>query len=234
VAVGGLCHTGEVSTFPDGTSTPKALIVDWGGVLTDSLDSVMRSWTAQEAFTAEDFAHVMRKWFGADGELEAAFNPVHTLERGELEIDHFELRLAEELSATTGNPVVGEGLLRRLFEHFTHAPAMTALVRRARDRGIRTALLSNSWGDHYPEHLFDGMFDAVVISGRVGMRKPEPEIFHHTADLLRIETVDCVFVDDLEHNVKAAVNLGMIGVHHQQYTTTAVELSAIFAQDLEQ
>ena len=59
---------------------------------------------------------------------------------------------------------------------------MTGLVRRAKSAGIRTALLSNSWGNTYPDHLFDGMFDVVVISGEVGMRKPEERIFRYTLD----------------------------------------------------
>src|SRR5260221_208770 len=56
---------------------------------------------------------------------------------------------------------------------------MLDLIRELRERGIRTSLLSNSWGvrDGYPRHLFDQLFDDVVISGEVGMRKPEERIF---------------------------------------------------------
>ena len=80
--------------------------------------------------------------------------------------------------------------------------------------------------------LFDGMFDAVVISGRVGMRKPEPEIFHYTCSLLGLAPRQCVFVDDLKHNIEAADRLGFSTVHHLSYGVTASELSEIFGRDL--
>ena len=96
---------------------------------------------------------------------------------------------------------------------------MTALVRRARHAGLRTGLLSNSWGNDYPRDGWDEMFDVVVISGEVGMRKPEPEIFHHTLDLIGLAAAECVFVDDLPHNVAAAVELGMVGVRHRRTTS---------------
>ena len=105
---------------------------------------------------------------------------------------------------------------------------MLGLVRRARAAGVRTALLSNSWGDHYPEELWDGLFDAVVISGRVGMRKPDERIFRHAAGLLHLEPAECVMVDDLPHNVAGAVAAGMVGVLHTSYGATLAELEVLF------
>jgi len=106
------------------------------------------------------------------------------------------------------------------------------MVRRSREQGLRTALLSNSWGDHYPEALWDGLFDAVVISGRVGMRKPDPEIFLHAADLLGLQPAQCVMVDDLPHNARGAVAVGMVGVLHRSYPETLAELEALFDRRL--
>ncbi|MDQ1306874.1 MAG: putative hydrolase of the superfamily [Actinomycetota bacterium] len=219
-------------TTATAAQTPLALIVDWGGVLTNDLASVMTSWTSGEDFEAKHFAEVMTAWFGRDAGLEAAVNPILALERGELAIPDFELVLAEALTEVSSTPVPPAGLLDRLFGHFQHAHDMTGLVHRARDSGLKTALLSNSWGDHYPDHLFDGMFDAVVISGRVGMRKPEPEIFHYTCSLLGLAPRQCVFVDDLKHNIEAADRLGFSTVHHLSYGVTASELSEIFGRDL--
>ena len=105
---------------------------------------------------------------------------------------------------------------------------MFDVVRRARRHGIRTGLLSNSWGNAYPRHEWDGLFDAVVISGEVGMRKPEPGIYRHTADLLGVEAVRCVFVDDLSPNVSGAANVGMVGVRHIAPEQTIDELEALF------
>ncbi len=127
-----------------------------------------------------------------------------------------------------GRPISPAGLIGRLFQNFTHAPDMTALVRRAKVQGISTALLSNSWGNSYPDHLFNGMFDTVVISGEVGMRKPEERIYRHTLELIDLQPQACVFIDDLRHNVEAAVSLGMVGIHHTNYADTAAELDALF------
>jgi HAD superfamily hydrolase (TIGR01509 family) len=115
-----------------------------------------------------------------------------------------------------------------MFDAIEHAPDMNALVVRARHQGLRTALLSNSWGNEYPRHGWDDMFDAVVISGEVGMRKPEERIYRFAADQVRAQPSECVFVDDLRPNVEAAVLTGMVGVHHRDYRTTALELEAVF------
>jgi putative hydrolase of the HAD superfamily len=119
-----------------------------------------------------------------------------------------------------------------MFARFTHAPDMAGLVRRAHQAGLRTALLSNSWGDPYPRDGWVDMFDAVVISGEVGMRKPEPRIYHHALDLLSLPAQACVFVDDVPANVQAAEQLGMAGVVHRDYPTTAARLSALLGLDL--
>jgi epoxide hydrolase-like predicted phosphatase len=236
----------------------RGLIVDWGGVLTASLDSAMSRWASDDGVDFEHFRAVMRSWLGsrrdepeaehelpepvlAEGpvaELEQAVDrwdvasagssPVHRLERGELTPREFEQELAAELGSR-GSTVDALGLLRRMLGGLgTLDPDMIDLVRHARAAGLKTALLSNSWGDHYPEELWDGLFDAVVISGRVGMRKPDPAIFEHTAELLGLEPVECVMVDDLPQNVRGAAAAGMVGVRHTDYATTLAELEALF------
>lgn len=210
----------------------SGLIVDWGGVLTTDINSSVRRWADRHSVDLSAYAEIMRSWLGPDAELEAMVNPIHALERGEMEVPHFEEMLARELSRRTGTDVIPQGLLARMFDEFDHAHDMNALVRRARDAGIRTALLSNSWGDFYPRDLWEGMFDVVVISGEVGMRKPEPEIFHHTLELMGRPPGDCVFVDDLPHNITAAAELGITGVRHVTYESTLVELQSLFGIDL--
>jgi putative hydrolase of the HAD superfamily len=233
----------------------KGLIVDWGGVLTPSLESAMAQWAQADGVDFDHFRAVMRAWVGArravaeedsrtredqPGEdrpagedwvvdpVVAAASPVHRLERGELEPREFERALAAEL-AVQGSPVEADGLLRRLLRGLeTLDRDMLGLVRRAKGAGLKTALLSNSWGDHYPDELWDGLFDAVVISGRVGLRKPDERIFRHTADLFGIEPTQCVVVDDLPQNVAGAVAAGMVGVRHVDYATTLAELEAVF------
>lgn len=208
------------------------MIVDWGGVLTNDLDSAMRGWAGDAGVDLAHFAQVMRQWLGVEAGFEAAVNPVHALERGEIEVPAFEEHLAEGLARISGSPVEPDGLLGRMFEYFEHAPEMSALVRRAKEHGIKTALLSNSWGNEYPEHIFDGMFDVIVISGEVGMRKPDAEIFELTVDRLGVAHADCVFVDDIARNVHAAVELGQVGILHTSYEVTAAEVSAVLGIDL--
>lgn len=211
---------------------PTALLVDWGGVLTGDLDGSMAAALRGSGVDLDVFGAVLRDWLGPQAEREAHVNPLHALERGEIGIPHFEERLAEALEARQGNNVAHDGLLQRMFDAIEHAPDMNALVLRARRAGISTALLSNSWGNEYPRDGWDSMFDAVVISGEVGMRKPEARIYQHTAALLGVEPASCVFVDDLRPNIDAAVRLGMAGVHHQSYPATAQELSVLFDLDL--
>jgi putative hydrolase of the HAD superfamily len=211
----------------------RGLVVDWGGVMTQDLGAAMRRWAESEGADGEQFSALMRLWLGPAGEAEAAVNPVHALERGEMEVPDFERRLAEALPTTTGAQLQPDGLLHRMFTWFERAPDMFGLVRRAHEAGIRTALLSNSWGtEDYPRDGWDDLFDVVVISGEVGMRKPEPEIFEHTLALIGLPAAACAFVDDVRSNVAAAVALGFVGVHHRTYAATAQELDVLFEAPL--
>ncbi len=228
------------------TTRLRGLIVDWGGVLTPSLDAAMAAWARTDGVDFEHFRDVMRAWLGPRPGLDddapdtpvavleqapdagsAGSSPVHRLERGELAPAEFEQQLAERL-AERGSPVPARGLLDRMLAGLVELDAgMLGIVRRAQAAGVRTALLSNSWGDHYPAELFDGLFDAVVISGRVGMRKPDAEIFRHTAELLGLEPAECVMVDDLPHNVRGAVAAGMVAVQHTATDSTRAELEVL-------
>jgi epoxide hydrolase-like predicted phosphatase len=208
--------------------TLRALVVDWGGVLTEPLDTALRQWAEFDGVDFEHYVDVMKSWLGShQGEL-ARDNPVAALERGEIEVPHFEEQLAARLGEVAGRPVDAHGLLQRMFDQFEHAPAMAALVLRARRAGLMTALLSNSWGNEYPREGWDEMFDAIVISGEVGMRKPEPEIFAHVSSLLGVPASETVFVDDLPHNVEVARDLGFTAVQHTSYDETAAELERLF------
>jgi len=211
---------------------PHALIVDWGGVLTERLDLAVRTWAEREGIDFDHYLQAMRRWLSPEEQLEAEINPIHAIERGEITVPDFEARLAAEIRRLDGHPVRTDGLLGRMFASFETAHAMNALVTRAKRRGIRTALLSNSWGNRYPRDGWDDMFDVVVISGEVGMRKPEAEIFVLTAERLQVAARECVFVDDLRANVEAAARLGMTAVLHRSYEETAARLEELFGLPL--
>jgi putative hydrolase of the HAD superfamily len=208
---------------------PTALVVDYGGVLTAPLADAMAQWCAADGIDVAQFRGVMKEWLGSQYDATGPGNPLHALERGELAPSEFETELASRLRGVDGGTVVAAGLLRRMFAGFDagQAPMLTAL-RRARSAGVLTALLSNSWGLDYPREGWDELFDAVVISGEVGLRKPEPEIYALAARRLGVDPSQCVFVDDLTPNVRGAEAAGMVGVHHVDAERTVGELEALF------
>ncbi|MGF1645787.1 MAG: HAD-IA family hydrolase [Kineosporiaceae bacterium] len=222
------------------TATPtagpgyQAVVLDWGGVLTAaSLREAFEDWLVRDRVAPAHFEVLMRRWvgLGADrpGQAPGAVpdSPVHALERGELPPADFEATLADEL-AGLGSPVRADGLLERMLAALrTLDPRMIDLVRAVRARGLRTAVLSNSWGEHYPEDVFAREFDEVVVSGRVGLRKPQPEIFRLVADRLGLDVGSCVLVDDFDVNVRAAQAAGMAAVLHVEVGTTRADVLSL-------
>ncbi len=214
------------------TRRPSALIVDWGGVLTSPLADTLDGWYAAEGISADVFQRALRGFQDPGLAALGAFDPVAALERGELAVASFQEQLAEQIRRVSGVPVRPEGLIGRMFAGFEQAPAMINVVRRAKRAGLKTALLSNSWGNDYLREDWDALFDATVISGEVGMRKPEPAIFAHTLELLDCPPQRAVFVDDLKANVRGAAACGLIAVHHRSYEETVAELEVLFGIDL--
>ncbi|HUN38411.1 MAG TPA: HAD family phosphatase [Trebonia sp.] len=207
-----------------------AVIFDWGGVLTPPIPGLVRAWAEADMIDWDSYITAVGPWLAAAYDPEGLPNPVHQLERGECTAAEFERVLAARLLRTDGLPVVAEGILARMLgiggEPVT---LMYDLIRELRGRGIKTALLSNSWGvTGYPREDFPALFDAVVISGEVGMRKPESRIFQHTVGLLGLEHRECVFVDDIAANIAAAEALGMTGIHHSDPAVTAERLAQLF------
>ncbi|QUX30199.1 HAD family phosphatase [Nocardiopsis akebiae] len=208
--------------------TRRGVICDWGGVLTPPLPVGIRAWLHADRIDVEHYHEVMRPYF--DGSVEGE-NLVHALERGEIDTCAFERELAALLRCTHGGPVVAEGLIDRMFCEFDPVHDMYEALREARTAGAVTALLSNSWGNCYPREHFEATFDEVVISGEVGMRKPEHRIYLHTCERIGLRPEDCVFIDDLEHNVRTAEELGMTGILHTDVDATRLELERFLAPD---
>jgi putative hydrolase of the HAD superfamily len=208
----------------DGKPRIRGVIMDWGGVMTSPILDTVDAWILAERINRDSYTAVMRSWVaGAYGD--GADNPVHALERGECTDEEFERLLARELRDTDGDAVPADGLLARMFAASALDDAMLDLVRSLRRAGLRTALLSNSWGNgDYPRHLFPDLFDVVVISAEVGMRKPEERIFRHTAALLGLEPQECVFIDDVSANIAAAEAIGLVCMQHKQPGPTAAWL----------
>jgi putative hydrolase of the HAD superfamily len=200
----------------------RAVIFDWGGVMTNPILDTVAAWLEADRIDWDSYAAAMRPWVQQAYGSQDGVSPIHALERGEISDEEFESTLAALLVGIDGAPVVAAGLLRRMFAASVLQDEMLDLIRGLRDRGIGTSLLSNSWGarDSYPRHLFNELFDDVVISGEVGMRKPEERIFQLALTRLGLPAAECVFVDDVAGNIAAAQALGLLAVHHVEPALT--------------
>jgi epoxide hydrolase-like predicted phosphatase len=211
----------------------RGVIVDWGGVMTGPISDIMNAWLEADGIIRESFAAAIRPWLRQAYGASSDDSPVHALERGECPHEEFERLLAERLVRFDGQPVVAAGLLTRMFAGAIMESGMLNLMRTLRNVGVRTALLSNSWGGTgYPRELFPEMFDAVVISAEVGMRKPEEQIFRYAAELLGLKPEECVFIDDIEANVLAAQAIGLVALQHYGPRRTAERLSELLGIQL--
>jgi epoxide hydrolase-like predicted phosphatase len=106
-------------------------------------------------------------------------------------------------------------------------PQMVSAVRRLRERGVRTAALTNNWVSADQQDKMDSLraeFDVFVESARVGMRKPDPRIYLLACEQLAVEPAQAAFLDDLGENLKAARALGMITI---KVTEPEAALSAL-------
>jgi putative hydrolase of the HAD superfamily len=212
----------------------KGVLIDWAGVLTTSLVDSIATWIAADRIDPDRYREVMTDLVrhAYDGGPGGRENPIHLLERGEIDALTFERDLAARLLTVDGAPPVAEGLLTRMFAGFERVESMYGMLHAARAAGMRTCLLSNSWANEYPRDEWDKVFDQVVISGEVGMRKPEPRIFHHALKVLDLPAEQCVFVDDIEANILAAQGLGIHGVHHRDPVETIPRLENLLGVTL--
>jgi putative hydrolase of the HAD superfamily len=202
------------------TDTYRGLLVDWGGVMTTDVFDAFRAFCEQEGLAPD----AVGERFRADpGSRELLVG----LETGTLPETEFEPLFAAILG------VDPEGLIDRMFAGGHADAAMQHAVLKARQAGIRTGLISNSWGTHrYDRRLLAQLFDGVVISGEVGMRKPAPEIYELGAREVALAPGACVFVDDLPFNLRPAAELGMATVHHVDTQETIATLERLLAVDL--
>jgi putative hydrolase of the HAD superfamily len=191
------------------------LLVDWGGVLTTNLFASFHAYCVE----AEIDPKTVLGRFRTDP---AARELLVALETGELEEQAFETRFAALLD------VEPDGLIDGLFAGVVPDTAMLEAVRMAHDGGVRTGLISNSWGVHrYPLELFSQLFHGVVISGEEGIRKPARRMYELGAERAGVAPERCVYVDDLPFNLTPAEELGMAGVHHTSAETTIPELERL-------
>jgi epoxide hydrolase-like predicted phosphatase len=190
----------------------SGLLIDFGGVLTTDLFASFSAFCTANGIDAGRMGELFRS-------DEEARRLLIDLETGAIGSDEFEPALARMLELTES-----DGLIERLMAGAKPEHRMMNAVRAARDQGIRTGLISNSWGDRYDRKLLAELFDGVVISGEVGIRKPSKRIYLLGAEAIGVPPEACVFVDDLEINLAPARELGMATVHHTSVDDTVGRL----------
>lgn len=198
----------------------RGLLLDYGGVLTSNLFDSFRAFCELEGLEPETIGSRFR-------EDRSARDLLIGLETGKLGEEEFERRFAEVLG------VASERLIDRLFAGSRPDEKMLAAVAAARRAGIRTGLISNSWGTRrYDRARLGELFDGVVLSGEIGIRKPAPEIYTVGAQQIGVQPGACVFVDDLPFNLEPAAKLGMRAVHHVSASETIAQLERLLAVPL--
>jgi putative hydrolase of the HAD superfamily len=202
----------------------RALISDFGGVLTTPLSAGFLAYQEEAGVSLEELGLAMQRAAEAHGE-----HPLFALERGEIAEAEFARRLGRQL---------GDGFdlvrLRDLYlDRIEPNPPMIRYVGELRARGLRTALLTNNvreweplWRAKLPE--LDEIFELVVDSAFVGMRKPERRIYELTLERLGggLHPDQCLFVDDLEINCEAARAFGMTAVRFDHAEQAIAELES--------
>jgi putative hydrolase of the HAD superfamily len=199
----------------------KGLLLDWGGVLTSNVFDSFRDFCVAEGLAPDTVKRLFR-------EEPRARELVRGLETEALTEDEFGERFGELLELEDRSR-----LIERMFGGVSADERMLAAVRTVRAAGFRTGLISNSMGGaSYDRALFPELFDGVVISGEVGLHKPQPEIFLLGAERAGVAPEECVFVDDLRENCEGAQAVGMTAVLHRGADMTLPELEGLLGVEL--
>ena len=209
------------------TARPSGLLVDYGGVLTSSIHEAFAAFCERESLDFAAFRAALGRAFADEA------SPAARIEVGAIDAAAFDAELARFLSEGCGATVSAEGLVARLFAGIRRDPLMVEAVRRIRETGVTTVLVSNSWGGAaYEDEVMELLFDHRVISGEVGLRKPNADIYLHALKLASLEADAAVFIDDLPLNCDGAEAVGIRAIHHLDPATTLPVLAALFDVDL--
>ena len=196
-------------------------MVDFGGVLTTDIWPAFAVFCVGEGLAPE----TVRELFRGDSEALAL---LRGLETGELSDPEFEQRFGALLGVADH-----ADLITRMFAGLAPEQRMLDAVSAARNGGVKTGLISNSWGLGIYDRLESTeIFDAAVISGEVGLHKPQPEIYLLACERLAIEPGQAVFVDDLRENCAGAEAVGMTALLHREPDETVAKLEELFGLEL--
>lgn len=202
--------------------TPSALLIDFGGVLTSPVGRSFGAFCRSQGLPASRFIDLLV------GDPEAG-RLLIGIERGEISLQEFERGMAPLLGPT----VSADDLVRGLTSALEPDHAMRNAVATLRRGGVTTVLLSNSLGrEPYANLDSDTLFDHVLLSEDLGMRKPSKAIYAHALAVAGVAGPEAVFVDDLDRNCAGAERLGMRAILHRDAATTLPQLADAFAVPL--
>jgi putative hydrolase of the HAD superfamily len=205
----------------------RAVISDFGGVLTTPLLGSFAAFQDETGISASSLGTAMQRIAEREGE-----HPLFELERGRITETDFLAALRVELAVELGHEPELHRFREIYFDALQPNQPMVDTMRDLKGRGYRMALLTNNVREWEP--LWRGMlpvdeiFELIVDSAFVGMRKPEPEIYALAVERIGdgIGATECLFVDDVEVNVAAARELGMAAVHFRSADQAIPEIEA--------
>jgi putative hydrolase of the HAD superfamily len=200
--------------------TYRGLILDFGGVLTIRMRLNGEAFERSEGLTPGAYFHAL-------DEHPAGVEIYKALEVGEATQEQWNHVIGGILGIDPTD------LMRRALANLHLEPRMVDVARRARAAGIKVAMLSNSFGltpyNPYAElGMWEGEWDAIVLSEQIGVRKPDPRIYLHTLDRLQLSGEECVFVDDHAVNLPPAEALGIHTIHHTDAAATVAQLHTLY------
>jgi len=204
----------------------RAVVSDFGGVLTTPLLEGFARFQEDTGVPAEAFGAGLARAAASDGR-----NPLFELEVAAISEGEFLATLERELTAGLGRPVELHGFAERYMGALDPNEALFAHYRALHARGIRFAMLTNNvreWEPLWRSKLpVDEIFETVVDSAFVGLRKPDPAIYAIVLERLALPAEECAFVDDIAVNVEAARALGFAVVHFRDTDQAIAELDAL-------
>ncbi|HVY96062.1 MAG TPA: HAD family phosphatase [Solirubrobacterales bacterium] len=206
----------------------EAIVSDFGGVLTTPLLESFAAFQDQTGIQTEDLGKAMAAITERDGD-----NPLFRLERGEITEVAFLEMLGEGLEPLLGHRPELHRFREIYFEALDPNEPMIALMRELKQSGYRMAMLTNNvreWEPLWRSMLpVDEIFEFVVDSGFVGVRKPEGRIYEMVVERLSLPAEACLFVDDVEVNCSGARRAGMSAVHFRDNEQAIAEIRSAIA-----
>ncbi len=111
---------------------------------------------------------------------------------------------------------------------------LIAIVKRLRDRGMKTGIISNVGHDVVRHALGEDatLFDTYILSADTGYIKPDPQVYHLALDELELEPEECVFIDDIPRNVRGAEAVGMKAIHYHSFPQFKSELNQLLTEPI--